>query len=160
MSSETRHRLVCRCKGVASFRVYDAVRAASCATVLEVAKVVRAGAGCGLCHPEIEEILCDVRGEAVDPALSLENEAVCRHETTALVERALLRAIAPRLAPLGARVGAIAIEGLQVRVRLEGAVSDAATRLLDEMLRTHVCADLVIDVASDPNDEADARPLG
>lgn len=160
MGSATRHRIVCRCKRVASFRVADAARAAGCTTVAEVAKIARAGTGCGLCHPEIEEILRHVRGEAVDPALSRENEAVCRQETAILVEGVVQRALAPRLAALGARVGAIAIDGLQVRVRLDGAASAAAAHLVDELLRAHVCADLVIDIEGDPRAEADARSLG
>ena len=71
----------------------------------------------------------------------------------------LLRTITPRLAAVGARVGAIAIEGLHVRVRLDGAASAAATRLVGELLRAHVCADLVIELDTS-HAEADARSLG
>jgi NifU-like protein len=144
-SGETRVRLVCRCLGVASPRIYAAARAQGLASVAEVTKCVRAGGGCGMCHPEIEEILAEVRGEAVDPAVSLENQLVCREETRARVEGSLESLIRPRLEALGATLEAVAIAGLRVRVRLGGAPDEGAARLLVEQLRKYVCEDLEIE---------------
>jgi NifU-like protein len=146
MSSEARRRLVCRCLGVASPSIFAAARAGRLATVRDVTKAVRAGGACGLCHPEIEEILAEVRGEPVDPALAIENELACRSETAARIEGALLGAIAPRLAPLGARVASVAVDGLRVRVRLAGPRDAATRRLVEDALRREVCADLEIEV--------------
>jgi len=146
MSSEVRRRLVCRCLGVASPSVFAAARAGRLATVLDVTKAVRAGSVCGLCHPEIEEILAEVRGEPIDPALAIENELACRSETAARVEGVVLGAIAPRIAPLGARVAGIDVDGLRVRVRIAGSRDAAVRRVVEEQLRRGVCADLEIEV--------------
>lgn len=132
--------------GVASPALFSAVRTQGLATVAEVTKAARAGGGCGLCHPEIEEVLADARGEPVDPGLSLENQLVCRQETLARIEGSLASLVAPRLAELGARIGEIAVDGLRVRVRLEGARHADAARLVAEGLRRLVCAELEVEV--------------
>jgi NifU-like protein len=146
MSSEARRRLVCRCLGVASSSVFAAVRAGRLVTVLDVTKAVRAGGACGLCHPELEEILAELRGEPIDPALAIENELACRSETAARVEGVVLGAIAPSIAPLGARVAGVDVDGLSVRVRLSGSRDAAVCRIVEEQLRRGVCADLEIEV--------------
>jgi NifU-like protein len=146
-SGEERPRLVCRCLGVASPRIYRAVRAQGLASVPEVTKAVRAGGGCGLCHPEIEEILAEVRGEPVDPGVALENGLVCRQETQARVGASLESLIRPRLEALGATLEDFAVEGLRVRVRLGGAAGEEALRLVAEKLRKYVCEDLEVEPA-------------
>jgi len=144
--SEERRRLVCRCMGVASPRIYAAVRAGALASVAEVTKSVRAGGGCGLCHPEIEEILADVRGEPIDPALALENQLVSRQETLSRIEGSLQSLVLPRLEARGMALGEVSIDGLRVRVRLVGAAIDpAAERLVAETLRAYVCEDLEVE---------------
>jgi NifU-like protein len=146
MSSEERPRLVCRCLGVASPRIHAAVRTGGLQSVADVTKAVRAGGGCGLCHPEIEEILAEVRAEPVDPGLVLENQLVCRQETTSRVEGSLGSLIAPRLAAMGTRIESVSVDGLRVRVRLGGNAIDAAARFVAEKLRKYVCEDLAIEI--------------
>ena len=154
MSSESRPRLVCRCLGVASPRILEAARAGELRSVADVTKAVRAGGGCGLCHPEIEEILADARGEPVDPGLSLENQLVCRQETRARIEGTLASLIAPRLAPLGVRIAAVDVEGLRVRVQLAGCASEAGVRLVREALCKYVCGDLAIEIEIEAEPES------
>ena len=146
MSSEARRRVICRCMGVASPRIFEAVRRQGLASVAEVTKSVRAGGGCGLCHPEIEEILADVRGEPVDPSLALENQLVCRQETLARIEGSLGSLVAPRLSVRGARIEDVALDGLRVRVRIAGDAGREVQRLVAETLRKLVCEDLEVDV--------------
>lgn len=146
MSSESRRRLVCRCLGVASPRIFAAARAEGLADVAAVTKSVRAGGGCTLCHPEIEEILAEVRGEPIDAALAIENQAVCRQETLARIEGTIASLVAPRLASRGARIVALDVEGLQVTVRIAGStdaelLGDVARRLCGA-----VCEDLEVRV--------------
>ena len=150
-SGEERPRLVCRCLGVASPRIYGAVRAQGLASVPEVTKAVRAGGGCGLCHPEIEEILAEVRGEPVDPGIVLENQLVCRQETQARVGASLESLIRPRLEALGATLEDFAVEGLRVRVRvrLGTATGEDAERLVAEKLRKYVCEDLEVETVTE-----------
>jgi NifU-like protein len=145
-SGEGRPRLVCRCLGVASPRIYAAARAQGLDSVAAVTKAVRAGGGCGMCHPEIEEILADVQGRALDPMLSLENQLVCRQETQARIEASLESLVRPKLAELGVALGAVEVEGLCVRVELDGARRENGLELVRAKLRQLVCADLEVEL--------------
>lgn len=145
MSSELRPRVICRCLGVASPRIFEAARKQGLESVAAVTKALRAGGGCGLCHPEIEEILADVRGERVDPGIALENQLVCQQETLARIEGALASLVAPRLATLGARITGVTLEGLRVRVHVAGSADAALAPLIAETLRKFVCEDLEVE---------------
>jgi len=142
---EERRRLVCRCMGVASPRIYAAVRGEGLASVAEVTKSVRAGGGCGLCHPEIEEILADARGEPIEPGLALENQLVCRQETLSRIEGSLQSLVVPRLEALGLALGEVSVDGLRVRVQILGAADPATERLVRETLGAYVCEDLDVE---------------
>jgi NifU-like protein len=150
MSSESRRRLVCRCLGVASPRIFAAAREEALADVAAVIKSLRAGGGCTLCHPEIAEILAEVRGEAIDPAESIENQMVCRQETLARIEGALTSLVAPRLGARGARIVALQVEGLSVVVRVAGSADAAVPLLVERALRDAVCEDLEVRVEFAP----------
>lgn len=144
-NGETRPRLLCRCLGIASPRVYAAARAHALVSVAELTKIVRAGGGCGMCHPELEEVLAEVRGDPVDPALALENQMICREETRSRVGGSIESVVRPRLAAAGIELAAYEVEGLCVRVRLVGASDDAALERVREKLRQYVCADLEVE---------------
>jgi NifU-like protein len=144
-TGENRPRLLCRCLGVASPRVYAAVRAQRLATVAAITKSVRAGGGCTLCHPELEQVLAEVRGEPIEPWLAVENEAVCREETRARVGGAIESLVRPRLAALGVALDGWEVEGLRVRVCLSGGAGETALALVREKLHHHVCPDLEIE---------------
>jgi NifU-like protein len=146
MSSESRRRLVCRCLGVASPRIFDAARAQGLADVAAVTKSVRAGGGCTLCHPEIDEILAEVRGEPVDAALAIENQSVCRQETLARVEGVIAALVAPQLAARAARIVALRVEGLQVTLRIAGSTDPELLGGVARRLRNAVCDDLDVRV--------------
>lgn len=143
-SGEERPRLICRCLGVASPRVYTAVREQRLASVAAITKAVRAGGGCGLCHPELEEVLAELRGDPLDPGLVLENRVICREETRSRVAGAIEGVVRPRLARLGIGIAAYEVEGLRVRVRLAPG-GDAALAAAREALRRTVCADLEVE---------------
>jgi NifU-like protein len=142
---EQRPRLICRCHGVASPRIYAAVRAHGLASVAAITKAVRAGSGCRMCHPELEEVLAEVRGLPVDPGLALENEAICREETRSRVGGAIEGVVRRRLAERGIGLEAWEVEGLRVRVRLAGRAGDDALAAVREQLRRAVCADLEVE---------------
>ena len=146
MPSELRRRVICRCLGVASPRIFDAIRIAQLTSIAEVTKTVLAGGGCGLCHPEIEEILAEVRGEPVDASFALENQLVCQQETQARIEGALASLVAPRLAAHGARIVAVTADGLCVAVRLAGSVEPDDACMVVQKLHDAVCEDLEVEV--------------
>ncbi len=137
-------RLVCRCRGVASPRIADAIRAEGLRTVAGVTKAVKAGGGCGTCHPEIEEILADVAGDPVDPAVRLENRLVCHAETCIRIEGTLDSRIRPALAERGISVTSYSVDGLAVRVALAGDAGEEEVRLVRDELRRFVCRDLEV----------------
>lgn len=144
MDAETHPRLVCRCLGVASHRMIAAVRAEGLRTVADVTKSLRAGAGCTLCHAEIEEILAELRGEPIDPERARENRDVCRQETLARVERALLRIGATA----GAYIAGVAVDGLRVRVALRADAPATLARGIRDALDRGVSADLEVEVVT------------
>lgn len=143
-SGEPRRRLVCRCLGVASHRILEAVRAGNLTSVEQVTKAVHAGSGCGTCHLEIEEILDDAAGRLVDATVRLENRLICETETRARIEGSLDGLLGPRLAKRGVTLELLGIEGLEVRLRLGGAADEEAVRYVTEKLRKYVCADLEV----------------
>jgi bacterioferritin-associated ferredoxin len=140
-----RPRLICRCLGVASPRVYAAVRDQKLDSVAAITKAVRAGGGCTLCHPELQEVLAEVRGEPVEPWLALENQMVCREETRSRVAGSIESLVRPRLARLGIALAEYEIEGLCVRVRLAGPDDDATLVAVRDQLRRYVCPDLEVE---------------
>ena len=144
-TGETRPRLICRCLGIASPRVYAAVRAERLTDVADITKSVRAGGGCGMCHQELEEVLAEVAGKPIDPALALENRLICREETSGRVGGSIESVVRPRLAAAGIELAAYEVEGLCVRVRLAGADDDAALAVVREKLRRYVCEDLEVE---------------
>jgi NifU-like protein len=144
-SGEERPRLICRCLGVASPRVYAAVRAQRLDSVAAITKAVRAGGGCGICHPELEEVLAEVRGEPLDPGLALENRVICREETRSRVAGSIESVVRPRLLRSGIDLAQYEIEGLCVRVRLAGVDDEAALAVVRDQLRRYVCPDLVVE---------------
>jgi NAD(P)H-nitrite reductase large subunit len=150
--SSSHARLVCRCLGVTNARIEAAVEAESLATVAEVTKATRAGGGCTLCHPEIDEILRAARGAPIDPALALENARVCHEETLARVRGVLLR-VAPAH---GARVAHVAVDGLEVRVHCAGAADRRTVDALAKALLRDVCEDLDVAVTCDREAGPDA----
>ncbi len=144
-NGEARPRLLCRCLGVASPRVYAAVRAEGLNCVADITKSVRAGGGCGICHPELEEVLAEIAGEPIDPALALENRLICREETRGRVAGSIESVVRPRLAAAGIELADYEVEGLCVRVRLAGDDGDAALAEVRAQLRKYVCEDLDVE---------------
>lgn len=144
-SGEDCPRLICRCLGVASPRVYAAARAHRLATVAELTKAVRAGGGCGMCHPELEEVLAEIRGEPLDPGVVLENRLICREETRGRVGGSIESVVRPRLEQVGIALERYEVEGLCVRVALAGDGGAEALAVVREKLRRYVCEDLEVE---------------
>jgi len=143
-SPADRGRLICRCLGVSSARILDAVVGSGLRSVAEVTKAIRAGGGCGTCHPEIEELLADVVGEPVAPAVRLENRLVNESETLGRVEGTIDSRIRPALAQRGICLVDFRVDGLTVHVSFEGPVDDDALRTVRDELRRLVCRDFEV----------------
>lgn len=140
-------RLVCRCRGVASPRIVDAVRSLGLRTVADVSKATGAGTGCGGCHPEIEEILADAAGRPVSDALRLENRLVAASEACIRIEATLDSRVRPALTARGISIARFALDGLVVRIVFSGEADARALATVREGLQRFVCGDL--DVVAD-----------
>lgn len=137
-------RLICRCLGVTSPRLIAAARSEGLCSVADVTRALRAGAGCTLCHAEIAEILAALRGSPIEEAHARENREVCRQETLARVERALLGVGATP----GARLAGVSVDGLDVRVEVRGDVSPALMRRIRDLLHRGVSDALEVEVVA------------
>jgi bacterioferritin-associated ferredoxin len=135
-------RLVCRCLGISSRRIVEVARAGSLSELGEIQAATKAGTGCGTCHPEIREILCDLAGEIFPAAERLHNRQVCQSETEARIERALLGWVGPG----SARESSLEVTWVRdLRVGLRLVPDDPATRVeIAERLRKSVCEELQI----------------
>lgn len=63
-------KLCCHCLNVTFGKVEETVRAHGCRSVAQVTELCRAGGGCRSCHPDIEDIIRDVRRETRSAGLS------------------------------------------------------------------------------------------
>jgi bacterioferritin-associated ferredoxin len=127
--------------GLSSRRIDELVRQQGLCD-LESLAATGAGAGCGSCRPELEEILADAAGTPVADAVRRANRARNGVEAWKRVEAALFGAIAPRL-PRGTELALVSVEGLRVELHLRRGDPEV-TRLIAERLRKLVCAELEV----------------
>lgn len=134
---------MCRCLGISSVRIAEAVRAQDLTTVTQVACATRAGSGCGTCHEEIVEIVAACRGESVRDWARFDNRALCRDETQRRVEASLDFSVLPSLAR-GHFVEIVALDGLRVDLHLEPRRDAELESWITDRLRKLVCSDLEV----------------
>ena len=129
-----------------SQRILQVVRTGRLRSLGQIQAATRAGSGCGTCHPEIQEMLADLAGAPYPATQRLQNRQVCRSETHARVERALLGWIGPGVAGKTS-LEVISVQGLRVVLRLAPDDPAARARILDR-LRKSVCEELEVDFSS------------
>jgi len=146
MSKEDPRRLICRCIGVSSTRIRELALRHNYHNVTEISEATKAGTGCGICHPESEEVLADLYGEPFDGRERLENQAVCALETQSRVEGSLASHIEPKLEAKGLKIVEVEAKGLDVTVILNHpAEPETATHIKDK-LKKLVCPDLEVKI--------------
>jgi bacterioferritin-associated ferredoxin len=138
-------RLVCRCMGLSSRRIEQLVRDRGLGDLTSLALEEGAGAGCGTCRPELEEILADLAGEAVPESVRRANRARNATEVLRRVDTALL-GIAARLPP-PTEVELRAVNGLRVELHLARNDLPELRALIRERLRKLVCTELEVEFA-------------
>jgi NifU-like protein len=121
----------------------EAIQSQGLTHLEQLQTAVKAGTGCGACHPEIEEILAELHGEPVPKRERLENALVCRSETMRRIEGSLSSAVVPKL-PEGTELDLVSVRGLQVALHLRPDDDPALRELIAEKLKKLVCADLEI----------------
>lgn len=143
-TSEARPRILCRCLGISSPRLFASIREKELRTVEEVTRATRAGSSCGTCHDEIEEILADVYGEPVAPEKRIENQLLCVSETQIRVEATVENLVQPRLLECGLRIKRFSIDGITLTLQLDSEIEAALRDELTETLQSHLCRDLEV----------------
>jgi bacterioferritin-associated ferredoxin len=128
--------------GLSSRRIAELAREHG-ATDLESLAALGAGAGCGTCHPELQEILADAAGLPVAESVRRANRARNAVEAFRRVETALFGSIAARLPP-DTRVDLVSVDGLRVELHLAANDRPEIRALLTDRLLKLVCAELEV----------------
>ncbi len=136
-------RLTCRCLGISSLRIVEAIQSQGLTQIAQLQSALRAGTGCETCHPELEELLADARGEPLPEQVRSQNRALCQRDSERRIEAALELGVVPNLAP-GSTVDLIWLEGLRVELQVTPGADSALRQLITEKLRKSVCPDLEI----------------
>ncbi len=140
-----RGRIACRCRGVADFRLREVVTQERLTTLADVRGATGAGVDCETCHPEIEEILAEARGETVDREVRSQNRRTCNAETRARLSEWVEQVAVPCLAEFDVTLDGFSFDGLAVRLRLGRRPDEGILRLLADGLRAEVCPDLEVE---------------
>jgi bacterioferritin-associated ferredoxin len=135
-------RLACRCMGLSSRRIAELIRVQGL-TDLESLAMTGAGAGCGTCRPELEELLADAAGVPVAEMVRKANRSRNLVEAFRRVETALFGSIASRLPP-HTDLDLVSVHGLRVEVHLRSNDLPEVRALVAERLRKLVCSELEV----------------
>lgn len=116
--------IICKCFEVSEDKIRKVAIENHLTTVDEVAHYTKAGGGCGLCIPEIEKILKEVRSFQDVKERPVEKKKRTNLQKMALIQDVLEREIRPRLRADGGDLDLIDIEGSKVTVGLRGLCVD------------------------------------
>lgn len=129
--------------GLSSRRIAELVRDRGLGDLTSLALEAGAGAGCGTCKPELEEILADLAGEPVRDSVRRANRARNTAESLRRVETALFGSIVARLPP-PTQVELISVDGLRVELHLSRNDLPEVRALIAERLQKLVCNELEV----------------
>jgi NifU-like protein len=147
--------LVCECFGVSDQQIRKEVLANNLRTVEEVTHYTKAGGGCGMCHPKIEQIIAEVWG---DRARKEEKVVPLKRMTNiqkiARIQEVLDNEIRPMLQQDGGDLELIDVEGDRVVVALRGTCTSSPSagltlkQFIEAKLKELVLPDLVVEDVS------------
>jgi len=133
---------VCLCMGLSSRRIEQLVRERGLGDLTSLALEAGAGAGCGTCKPELEEILADLGGEPFPESARRANRARNASEVVRRVDTALI-GIAARLPP-PTEVELRGVDGLRVDLHIARNDLPELRALIRERLCKLVCTELEV----------------
>jgi len=128
--------------GLSSRKIAELVRERGVTDVESLAST-GAGAGCGSCRAELEEILADAAGTPVSDSVRRANQARNSAEAFRRVETALFGSIAVRLPPKTA-LELVSVHGLRVEIHVGANDSPELRALVAERLLKLVCSELEV----------------
>jgi NifU-like protein len=117
--------IVCECFGVTEEQIRKEIIENSLTKVDQVTHYTKAGGGCGLCHPRIEELLNESRGEIQEKKIRQQPKppAMTNIQKIAKVQDVIEREIRPMLQHDGGDLDLIDVDGNKVKVALRGICS-------------------------------------
>lgn len=116
--------IICKCFDVSEEKIRKTAIENHLKTVEEITHYTKAGGGCGLCIPEIEQILKDVWSVSEIKERPVEKKKLTNIQKMALIQDVLEREIRPRLQADGGDLDLVDIEGSKVIVGLRGMCVD------------------------------------
>lgn len=149
--------IVCKCFGVTDKAIERAIKENGLTTVEQVTYYTKAGGGCGMCHPKIQEIIDRVIKETgggiwrVKP----EQKKLSNIQKMKLVEETIKNEIAPALQKEGGDIELIDMEGDRVIVALRGTCAQCVLSgwtmqsFVQAKLREFVSPELVVEEAKE-----------
>jgi NifU-like protein len=149
--------IVCKCFGATDKAIERAIKENGLTTVEQVTYYTKAGGGCGMCHPKIQEIIDRVIKETgggiwrVKP----EQKKLSNIQKMKLVEETIKNEIAPALQKEGGDIELIDMEGDRVVVALRGTCAQCVLSgwtmqsFVQAKLREFVSPELVVEEAKE-----------
>ncbi len=144
--------VVCECFGVTDLEVKRAIQESNLQTVEEITNFTKAGGGCGKCHERLEELIHEVRKDAVQPVIQDQRpKRMTNIQKIKMIEEVLEREIRPTLRKDGGDIELIDVDGDFVTVSLRGSCSSclkSQTTLkeyVEKKLREQVLETLVVE---------------
>jgi len=116
--------IICKCFDVSEEKIRKTAVENHLKTVEEITHYTKAGGGCGLCIPEIEQILKDVWSVREIKERPIEKKKLTNIQKMSLIQDVLEREIRPRLQADGGDLDLVDIEGSKVIVGLRGMCVD------------------------------------
>ncbi|MEN8135364.1 MAG: Fe-S cluster assembly protein NifU [Thermodesulfobacteriota bacterium] len=144
--------VVCECFGVTDLEVKRAIQESNLQSVEEITNFTKAGGGCGKCHDRLEELIHEVRKDAVQPVIPDQRpKRITNIQKIKMIEDVLEREIRPTLRKDGGDIELIDVDGDFVTVSLRGSCSSclkSQTTLkeyVEKRLREQVLDTLVVE---------------
>ncbi len=144
--------VVCECFGVTDIEVKRAVQESNLQTVEEITNFTKAGGGCGKCHERLEEIIKEVRKDAIRPVIPDQRpKRMTNIQKIKMIEDVLEREIRPTLRKDGGDIELIDVDGDFVTVSLRGACvsclksQTTLKEYVEKKLREQVLDSLVVE---------------
>jgi NifU-like protein len=116
--------IICKCFDVSEEKIRKTAVENHLKTVEEITHYTKAGGGCGMCIPDIEQILKDVWSVREIKERPVEKKKLTNIQKMALIQDVLEREIRPRLQADGGDLDLVDIEGSRVIVGLRGMCVD------------------------------------
>lgn len=143
--------IICTCFGVTEEEIRRAIRENSLTTVEEVTNYTKAGGGCGLCHPDIEQIIEEEKKALGAKATVSQPKKMTIVEKVKLIQETLETQVRPMLRKDGGDIELIDVEGNKVVVSFRGMCANCPSAqftmkdVVEAKLKEYVSPDITVE---------------